>query len=129
MIVEMSFWKTLRIFPVTFLVCLVPALGLDIYLVTPVAAPCLKFRAQPNQSAAELDCLSPGTQVRLLEVVAYWRKIRLEDGREGWAAKKFLSPATSPAPTPPPEPIPLNAFLEVHIVDVGAGRRHLDSHL
>lgn len=123
-IVEMIFRLTFRIIPVTFLsllVCLVSALGQDSYVVTPSAAPCLRLRSEPNDSATKLDCLAPGTRVTLLEVVPYWRKVRLEDGRDGWVAKKFLSPATSPPPAPPPVPIPLNAFLEVHIVDVGQG--------
>lgn len=106
----------------SFLIGAAPVVAQNqVYVVNQSAAPCLKFRAQPNHSATELDCLSPGTRVTLLEVVPYWRKIRLEDGREGWGAKKFLSPATSPNPVPLPVPIPPNAFLEVHIVDVGQG--------
>jgi competence protein ComEC len=93
----------------------------QVYVVNDAAAPCVKLRSQPNQSAAELDCLAPGTRTTLLEVVPFWRKIRLDDGREGWAAKKFLTPSALPAPVSPPLPIPPDAFLEVHIVDVGQG--------
>jgi hypothetical protein len=114
-------FRILSVVFLSLLLCLVPAVGQEIYVVAPSATPCLRFRAQPNHSATDLDCLAPGTRVTLVEVVPYWRKVSLQDGREGWVAKKFLTPSPLPAPVSPPTSIPSNAFLEVHIVDVGQG--------
>ena len=48
----------------------------------------------------------------------YWRQVRLEDGHTGWAAKKFLELVEAPAGPAAPNP---DAWLEVHVVDVGQG--------
>jgi competence protein ComEC len=83
-------------------------------------AACLKVRARPESSAPSFICLDPGTQVEAVGVAPYWRRIRLQDGRTGWAAKKFLEivavPAVTGADTTPDDP-----WLEVHVVDVGQG--------
>ncbi len=70
-----------------------------------------------------MDCLVPGTQVTGVDAVPFWRRIRLADGREGWSAKKFLEPVGPVVDelAPPEAAIPPNAWLEVHIVDVGQG--------
>ena len=67
------------------------------------------------------DCLEPGTQVTVLDSIPYWRKVHLQDGREGWVAKKYIEPVSSPSPATPPSSLPQNAWLEVHFVDVGQG--------
>lgn len=91
------------------------------YVVSELAAPCLKLRAGPEADAEVLDCLSPGTLVTVVEAIPYWRKIRLADGRDGWVAKKFLKAAEPQAPQPTPIALPSDAWLEVHFVDVGQG--------
>lgn len=91
------------------------------YIVRDTADPCLNVRVEASTEAEQIDCLAPGTTVTHLEVVPYWRKIRLADGREGWAAKKFLDLASAPPPASAPASIPTDAFLEVHFIDVGQG--------
>jgi competence protein ComEC len=92
--------------------------------VRPSAAPCLNLRPQPLATSVPLDCLSIGTPVTALDGVPFWRRVRLGDGREGWAAKKFLEPADTVAiadAPPDSSAIPDSAWLEVHFVDVGQG--------
>ena len=93
------------------------------YVVRPTADPCLLLRTAPDADASRIDCLLPGTSVGAVDAVPFWRRVRLVDGREGWAAKKFLEPAVVPAesPTPAGDALPPDAWLEVHIVDVGQG--------
>lgn len=93
----------------------------DVYVVKNSASPCLKLRPQPNTDADPIDCLAPGTQVTVIESVPYWRKVHLEDGREGWVAKKYIEPASTPPAAAPPASLPQDAWLEVHFVDVGQG--------
>ena len=85
---------------------------------------CLNVRARPERSAPAFLCLDPGTLVEVVGVAPYWRQILLEDGRTGWAAKKFLEVAAAPAVAPTPVPADTtrdDAWLEVHVVDVGQG--------
>jgi competence protein ComEC len=91
------------------------------YVVRSTAGPCLNIRPDPNTSAVPFDCLAVGTRVTAIEAVPYWRRVRLADGREGWASKKFLEPVASPAAVAAPPTIPADAWIEVHIVDVGQG--------
>ena len=91
------------------------------HVVRDTAAPCLRVRPSPTIDAPEFECIPPGTPVTVVNVVPFWREIRLSDGRLGWAAKKFLEPAPAPPPSNVPEPLPADAFLEVHFVDVGQG--------
>jgi beta-lactamase superfamily II metal-dependent hydrolase len=91
------------------------------YVIKASASPCLKLRPQPDTDAAPTDCLPPGTHVSVIESIPYWRKIHLEDGREGWVAKMYIEPASSPSPAPAPTSIPQDAWVEVHFVDVGQG--------
>jgi competence protein ComEC len=94
------------------------------YVIRATADPCLVLRAGPDADTTRVDCLTPGTAVTGIDAVPFWRRVRLADGREGWAAKKFLGPATAVAEEPAPpnaEAIPANAWLEVHFVDVGQG--------
>lgn len=94
------------------------------YVVRPTGGPCLVVRAAPSTDSTRIDCLVPGTAVTGIDAVPFWRRIRLVDGREGWSAKKFLEPAAPVteelAPTDP-DGFPPDAWLEVHIVDVGQG--------
>jgi competence protein ComEC len=53
----------------------------------------------------------------------YWRQVRLADGRTGWAAKKYLESGRTPPPSvgPPAAAARDDAWLEIHVVDVGQG--------
>ena len=59
-------------------------------VISQAADPCLNFRPEPKAAATALDCLSPGTPVRLLETAGGWSRVALRDGREGWMASAFL---------------------------------------
>lgn len=98
-----------------------PAQGPTAYTVSESASPCLNLRPQPDADAESVDCLPPDTEVLALEAAPYWRKVRLADGRTGWAAKKFLEPLDTAAIRPGPSPIPPDAWLQIHVVDVGQG--------
>jgi competence protein ComEC len=96
------------------------------FTVSEDARPCLNVRARPESSARPIDCLTPGTPVEAVGTAPYWRNIQFENGRTGWAAKKFLDvvpevldSATATADTATPEP--LDPRLEIHVVDVGQG--------
>jgi competence protein ComEC len=79
---------------------------------------CLTVRARPQSSAPSIACLSPGTRVEAVGTAPYWRQTRLQDGRTGWAAKKFLEIVAAPPPATDDRD---DAWLEVHVVDVGQG--------
>jgi competence protein ComEC len=79
----------------------------------------LKIRPQASSSSDHFACVPPGTILTSSEGVPYWRRVTLANGRNGWAAKKFLIEPNGP--TTPPGTIPANAWLEVHFVDVGQG--------
>ena len=87
---------------------------------------CLKFRTRPETTAPVRACLAPQTQGDVVSSVPYWLRLRLSNGELGWAAKRFLI-EIHPAPVaPPPTPTtPVgsrqDAWLEVHVVDVGQG--------
>lgn len=56
-----------------------------------VAVPtCLKLRATAGRTAAPLDCLAPGTRALAVTAGPEWTRLRLADGREGWAASRYL---------------------------------------
>jgi competence protein ComEC len=84
------------------------------------AAPCLNVRARPESSARAVDCLAPGTTVAAVGTAPYWRQLRLGDERTGWAAKRFLEAVATPAIAPTSTDRD-DAWLEVHVVDVGQG--------
>lgn len=71
------------------------------YVVRDTAIPCLNIRSEPDPEAAEIDCLSPGTQVIIITSIPYWRQVRLADGQLGWGAKKFLEFIGTVAPVTP----------------------------
>jgi competence protein ComEC len=83
-------------------------------------ASCLNVRVRPESSAPSIDCLRSGTRVDAIGVAPYWRQIRLVGGRTGWAAKKFLQIVGAPPLGPATEDRD-DAWLEVHVVDVGQG--------
>ena len=91
------------------------------YVVRPTAEPCLRVRPEPNTDAERFTCIPPGTRVLVVGSVPYWREVELQDGRRGWAAKRFLEPVGPVELAAPPKEIPEDAWLEVHFVDVGHG--------
>lgn len=83
---------------------------------------CALLRAEPDGDAARLDCIPAGTTVTSSVAVPFWREVRLDDGRRGWIAKRFLELVDAAAePAPGPDDIPPNAWLELHMIDVGQG--------
>lgn len=87
---------------------------------------CLKVHARPESSAPSITCLDPGTGVEAIGTAPYWRQIKLQDGRTGWAAKKFLEIVQSvlDSATVAADSVPADrddAWLEIHVVDVGQG--------
>ncbi|HEY3011903.1 MAG TPA: MBL fold metallo-hydrolase [Gemmatimonadales bacterium] len=84
------------------------------------ALPCLNMRTRPESSAPAFECLPPSTVVEAIGAAPYWRQVKLADDRTGWVAKKFLEAAAGPAPTPADADRD-DAWLEVHVVDVGQG--------
>lgn len=44
-----------------------------------------KLRSRPSTKTEQLGVLRPGMRAELLEVRGHWRKIRLRDGKVGWA--------------------------------------------
>ena len=91
------------------------------YIVRPTATPCLNIRPAPDTDMESFDCVVPGTALKAVGAVPYWREVRLGDGRTGWAAKKFLEIAAPPLPPSDSVILADNAWLEVHFVDVGQG--------
>jgi competence protein ComEC len=86
------------------------------------ATPCLKIRPRPDADATAFTCITPGTAVRAVAAAPYWRQVRLADGRTGWAAKKYLEASgTAPDAGTPAIASRDDAWLEIHVVDVGQG--------
>ena len=65
------------------------------------ADPCVRLRAGGSTSRPVLDCLEPGTRVRLLGAITGWSHVRLLDGAEGWVDSGYLemAPLASAPPT------------------------------
>ncbi|WP_165793522.1 MBL fold metallo-hydrolase [Hyphococcus luteus] len=99
-------------------VLLQPAAAQDAvdYLVRSTISDCANVRAGPDVESERLDCLSPGTRVRVKDSVPYWREIEFGAGNEGWIAKKLIEIAE-----PPSEPQEEERWLEIHFIDVGQG--------
>lgn len=87
------------------------------------ASPCLNIRPRADTEAPAFACLTPGTSVTALAAAPYWRHVRLADGRTGWAAKKYLEPSGALPPDGGAAAADArdDAWLEVHVVDVGQG--------
>lgn len=90
------------------------------FAVSDAVSSCLVVHARPQSSAPSITCLQPGTRVEGVGTAPYWRQIILQDGRTGWAAKKFLDILAAP-PVAPTTDDRNDAWLEVHVVDVGQG--------
>ncbi len=93
--------------------------------VKPDISDCLNVRSRPETSSASKTCLAPGTEAEVRDSVPYWLRIRVDGGTVGWAAKRYLVGIEASTPSPA-EPSPAvaaqaNAWLEVHVVDVGQG--------
>jgi competence protein ComEC len=92
------------------------------FVVRQAAAPCLNIRPRPEADAPAFACLPPGTAVSAVAAAPYWRQVRLTDGRTGWAAKKYLESGRALPPDPEPGAAARDdAWLEIHVVDVGQG--------
>lgn len=90
------------------------------FAVSDNVSPCLAVRARPQSSAPSIACLNPGTRVEAVGTAPYWRQVRLQNGSTGWAAKKFLEIVAAP-PIAPATDDRDDAWLEIHVVDVGQG--------
>ncbi len=55
------------------------------------AEPCLNLRAYPSLMGDRLDCLEPGTEVKVLDEVDGWRLVELVDGRQGWVSEHLAA--------------------------------------
>jgi competence protein ComEC len=102
-------------------VCAAQAQQPGAFVVRESAAPCLKIRARPEPASPSLACLPPGTAVNGLGVAPYWRRVGVGDTLEGWAAKKYLESIATPAGTDSTIALRDDAWLEIHVVDVGQG--------
>jgi hypothetical protein len=85
------------------------------------AAPCLNIRPRPESDATAFTCVPPGTQMEGVGTAPYWRQVRLPDGRIGWASKKYLEAGAVAAGPPVAAADREDAWLEIHVVDVGQG--------
>ncbi len=56
----------------------------------PVDSPFLSVRTAPGVAFQELTRLDPGTYVYVLGSQGRWRRIRTQDGKEGWVAVNYL---------------------------------------
>lgn len=90
-------------------------------VVRETAAPCLRVRVRPESSSPTLGCLAPGTSVIGLGVAPYWRRVGVGDTLQGWAAKRFLAASDTPAPADTAAASRDDAWLEIHVIDVGQG--------
>lgn len=76
-----------------------------------VSATSLRLRAGPSTAARTIASLPTGTRVSVLGATDEWLRIRLSDGRTGWASARYLSPTEPPIapPTVPPSAPPQSA--------------------
>lgn len=97
------------------------------HVVGPRASPCLNLRPEPSLRSQPYDCIFPAAKVTVISENDRWRRIRLEDGREGWVIGSYLLPAPgaptaapsapaaapdAPPTAPSPPPLPSTAELE-----------------
>ena len=66
------------------------------------ADPCVRLRGGASTDRVVLECLEPGTRLRLLGAISGWSHVRLLDGTEGWMDSRFLEMAPPPAAAPRP---------------------------
>lgn len=93
------------------------------YVVRSTVSTCLNVRSDHDTEADEIACLSPGTSVKVVNTVPFWREIIFGNNQRGWVAKKFIETATTVEDITDPAniTIPDEAMLTVHFVDVGQG--------
>ena len=69
------------------------------------AEPCVRLRSGASLDRSILDCLEPGTRLRVMGSISGWSHVRLLDGTEGWVDSGYLEPApelaTGPAAAAP----------------------------
>ncbi len=51
---------------------------------------CLRLRRAASLTATIVDCLAPGTRMKLLQESGDWGEVLLADGRRGWLARRYL---------------------------------------
>jgi Bacterial SH3 domain len=52
----------------------------------------LSLRSGPGSKFGEIDRLDPNTIVSIVERSGSWKRVRLEDGTEGWVFGKYILP-------------------------------------
>ena len=77
----------------------------ETWVVTGSARPCLNVRDLPEITGGVLACLVPGERVELLNSGFDWVKVRLADGTEGWASRRYLTQAPEPQPAEEPSAV------------------------
>ena len=71
--------------------------------VSGAGAPCVRMVSDPELDREPLDCLEPGTRLRVLANRSGWSHVRLLDGTEGWADSSYLEAAPTLSSDPPAE--------------------------
>jgi competence protein ComEC len=90
------------------------------YRVRGTLASCLNVRSTASADGPSIDCLPPGTLVKVICLVPFWREVIYGNNQRGWVAKKFIEPIEN-FRGPVDTTIPTDAFLTIHFVDVGQG--------
>lgn len=65
------------------------------WIVAADVRPCLNVRSEPTFAVDAIECLEPGTQVRVVSSSPGWREVRTQSGVEGWVAASFLERGAS----------------------------------
>lgn len=71
-----------------------------------VTASALNVRSGPDTSYPSIDTLHRGDTVNVTALNGSFCRIASEYGRQGYVARQYLSPVSTPHPTPPPRPTP-----------------------
>lgn len=70
--------------------------GIETFPLEVVVATRLNVRAGPGAEHPVVGKLSQGSEVRVLEIIDGWKRVRPDSGGlEGWAAGEFLQPPPS----------------------------------
>lgn len=75
----------------------------------------VSLRSGPGSKYDELRQLAPDTVVTVIEERGRWRRVRLEDGSEGWAFGKYVLPGLpaaldAPSEAPAEQPLATEEF-------------------
>lgn len=65
------------------------------WIVAADVRPCLNVRSEPTFAVDAIDCLDPGTQVRVTASSPGWREVQTQGGMRGWVAASFLERGAS----------------------------------